>query len=71
MIIRRVEIRGFKSFADRTVLTLDRGLTAIVGPNGTGKSNLVEAIRWALGEQSTKAIRGVRMDDVIFAGTAS
>lgn len=71
MIIRHVEIRGFKSFADRTVLTLDRGLTAIVGPNGTGKSNLVEAIRWALGEQSTKAIRGVRMDDVIFAGTAS
>lgn len=71
MIIRRVEIRGFKSFADRTVLRLDRGLTAIVGPNGTGKSNLVEAIRWALGEQSTKAIRGVRMDDVIFAGTAS
>ena len=71
MRIRSLEITGFKSFGDRTVLAFDRGLSAIVGPNGCGKSNVVDAIRWVMGEQNPRHLRGRTMDDVIFAGTES
>lgn len=70
MRMKRIEISGFKSFADRTEFELGEGLTAVVGPNGSGKSNLAEAVKWVLGEQSAKLLRGTRMDDVIFCGTA-
>ncbi len=71
MRIRSLEITGFKSFGDRVVLGFDRGISAIVGPNGCGKSNVVDAIRWVMGEQNPRHLRGRAMDDVIFAGTAS
>jgi chromosome segregation protein len=71
MRIKRIEIIGFKSFCDRTVVTIDEPITAIVGPNGCGKSNIVDAIRWCMGEQSAKHLRGKSMDDVIFAGSDS
>jgi len=71
MLLRRLEAYGFKSFAEKTELEFGRGLTAIVGPNGSGKSNISDAIRWALGEQSLRALRGARMEDVIFAGSAN
>jgi chromosome segregation protein len=71
MEIRRLKLTGFKSFVEPTELRIEPGLTGIVGPNGCGKSNLLEAIRWVMGESSPKSMRGGGMDDVIFAGTAT
>jgi chromosome segregation protein len=70
MFLKRIEIQGFKSFAERVEIDLAPGITAIVGPNGCGKSNLTEAVQWVLGEQNVRALRGYRMEDVIFAGTS-
>ena len=71
MYLKRIEIAGFKSFADRTVIDFENSVTGIVGPNGSGKSNITEAIRWVLGEQSAKNLRGGKMPDIIFAGSDS
>ena len=71
MHFKQIELTGFKSFADRTILNLEDGMTAVVGPNGCGKSNILDAMRWALGEQKPKALRGAHMQDIIFNGTDS
>ena len=71
MHFARLRLSGFKSFVEPTELAIDPGLTGIVGPNGCGKSNLVEALRWVMGENRVKQMRGGEMDDVIFAGTTS
>ena len=69
MQVERLRLAGFKSFVDPTELVIEPGLTGIVGPNGCGKSNLVEALRWVMGESSAKRLRGGEMDDVIFGGS--
>lgn len=71
MHFTRLRLQGFKSFVDPTELVIAPGLTGVVGPNGCGKSNLLEALRWVMGETSAKAMRGGEMEDVIFAGAAT
>ncbi len=69
MYLKRIEMQGFKSFADKTIIELKEGITTVIGPNGSGKSNIADAIRWVLGEQSIKSLRGSKSLDIIFAGT--
>ena len=71
MLLKKLTLVGFKSFADRTRLEFDAGVNVVVGPNGSGKSNLLDAIAWVMGTQATRSLRTEKMDDVVFAGTAT
>ena len=71
MQLKRLEAYGFKSFAERIVVQFDQGITAVVGPNGSGKSNITDAVRWVLGEQNIRMLRGLRAEDIIFAGSSA